>query len=335
MVIKNKFKKIGMILILVMFSMFILACSTEKVTELTPVKVQLKWVHQAQFAGNYVAQEKGFYQEEGIEIIELKPFDYVNWPIDRIENKEVDFAITGGDELILAKASGKADHVKAIAVIYKINPVCLYSLAETKITQPEDLLGKTIGIERAADGSEINVGILYKAMMSKLNLNKEKVNEITIGYGATELLAGETDVSTGYVINEPHQAIEAGQEVNIILPAEYGVNMYADIIIVHEDMIKENPELVKGFIDATLNGWQYAIENEKEAVEIVLKYATERSQSHEAYMLKESVPLIHTGEPLGLMKEEEWKNINSILIENNLLEQEVSLEEIYTNEFIR
>ena len=208
-----KKKLIGLISIGLMLALLISGCVEEESEELQKITVRLKWLHQAQFAGNYVANEKGFYEKHGIEITELLPFDFVNWPIDKVENKEVDFGITGGDELVLAKILGKADHTKAIAVIFKTNPVCLYSLKESDITKPQDFVGKTVGIERAADGKDINVGILYKAMMAKLGINISDVNEITIGYDATELLAGTTDVSSGYVINEPHQAIEAGKKL--------------------------------------------------------------------------------------------------------------------------
>ncbi|MCE7739573.1 MAG: ABC transporter substrate-binding protein [Candidatus Heimdallarchaeota archaeon] len=330
-----KKKLIGLIPIGLMLVLSISGCVEEESEELQEVTVRLKWLHQAQFAGNYVANEKGFYEKYGMEITELLPFDFVNWPIDKVENKEVDFGITGGDELVLAKVLGKADHIKAIAVIFKTNPVCLYSLKESGITKPQDFVGKTVGIERAADGKDINVGILYKAMMAKLGINRSDVNEITIGYDATELLAGTTDVSSGYVINEPHQAIEAGKEVDIILVADYGVNMYADVIIVHEDTINNSPELVESFLRATLEGWQYAIEHEEEAVNITLKYATDRTKSHETYMLENSIPLINTGDsPIGWMEESKWEQVQDILLEQNITDAEINIEDVYTIDFL-
>lgn len=327
-------KKILFVLwVMLLFSMGCVIQNTPE--ELQDVDVRLKWLHQAQFAGFYVAEEKGFYEENGINVVELAPFDYTNYPIYQVENKEVDFGVTAADELVLARADGNADHVKAIAVIYKINPVCLYSLKESGILKPEDLIGKKIGIERASDGTEINVGILYMAMMSRLGIDRDQITEITIGYDATELLAGDTDVSTGYIINEPHQVIELGKEVNTILPAEYGVNMYADVIIVHDDLIESNPELVESFLRATLQGWQYAIENEEEAVDYVLKYATDRTRSHESYMLRQSIPLIHTGDSeLGMMNKEEWENVREILSEQGILQSEIEIEEVYTLQFL-
>lgn len=309
-------------------------CNDASTKELTPVVVQLKWLDQAQFAGNYVAKDLGYYEDMGLDV-ELRPFDFVRLPIEEVQNKNADFGITGADELLIAKINGKADNVKAVAVIYKTNPVCLYSLAENEILSPSDLIGKTVGIEKASNGEDINVGIAYYAMLSKLGINRSEINEVTIGYDASELLAAETDVSSGYIINEPYGVLEAGKEVNIILVADYGVNIYADVIIAHEDTINEKPELVLNFLKATLDGWQYAIEHEDEAVNIVLNYAQNANFEHQKYMLQKTIPLIHTGDsPLGWMNSNDWIRASDILFEQKVLSKEPDINSVYTNKFI-
>lgn len=331
--------KLNIIFVLLVVSLFIFGCTQDvENKESTTVKLQLKWVHQAQFAGNYVAKEKGFYFDNRLNV-EMLPFDFEKtFPIPGVQNKEFEFAITGADELILAKAAGTADNIKAIAVIYQENPVTLYSLKESGIDSPDDFIGKTIGIERAGDGTEINVGILYIAMMDKVGVDRSQVNEITIGYDATELLAGETDVSSGYIINEPNQAIEAGYEINIIKPSDYDVDMYADVVIVHEDTINENPELIQSFLDATIKGWEFALEeeNKQETIDIVLKYATDRAKSHETYMLEESIPLIKPtpGTKVGEMNYIQWFNTAKILQGADLLEKDFEVRDVYDNRFI-
>jgi NitT/TauT family transport system substrate-binding protein len=301
-------------------------------TELRPTDVKLKWLHQAQFAGNYVAVEKGFYADEGFDVT-LDPFDFEQFPIAAVEQREYDFGITGADELILARANGKAQHVRAIAVIYKINPVCLYTLKESGILTPQDLLGKTVGIEKAEDGTDINVGILYRAMLAKLDLPAEEITEVRIGYDATELLAGETDVSSGYIINEPYGVIAAGKEVETILLADYGIHAYADVLIAHEALIDESPEMVASFVRATLKGWQYAIEHEEESVDIVLQYTPESTREHQLYMLRHSIPLIHTGDSkLGVMEPNEWDHLETILYEQGLLQDRFDVTTLYTME---
>ncbi|RMD59351.1 ABC transporter substrate-binding protein [Candidatus Parcubacteria bacterium] len=302
-------------------------------TSLRPVVLQLKWLHQAQFAGNYIAKEKGFYAQEGLDV-KIIPFSFESPTIEAVASGKADFGITGADELMLARAKGLP--LKAIAVIYKINPVCAYALKASGITRPQDFVGKTVGIERAVDGSDINVGILYKAMMHKLGIDRSQIKEVTIGYDASELIGGKVDVATGYFINEPHLAQEAGYEVNTILMADYGVNMYADVIFTRDELLENNFTLVVKFLRATLRGWQYAVSHQQEAVKAVLRYALNRSASHQAYMLSASVPLIFTGEdPLGWMQKSEWRRIKEILTEQGILTQEISSQDVYTLEALR
>lgn len=326
-------KKILLIGLICLIFFTSLGCLAKKNVQKTEnIIVKLKWLHQAQFAGNYVAQEKGFYQKNGLNV-KLEPFSFENPTIDAVAKGEADFGITGADELMLAREKGVP--IKALAVIYKINPVCAYSLKESNILTPNDFLGKTIGIERASDGTEVNVGILYAAMMSRLEIDRSKINEITIGYDASELLAKKTDISTGYIINEPQQAIEAGREINTIMMADYGVNMYADVLFATEDTIKNKPDITEKFVRATLEGWKYAIENQKEAVNITMKYAVNTSHKHQEYMLEKSIPLIYTGDsPLGWMETKQWEGVQRTLFDQGILTKPIGPENAYTMKFL-
>ncbi|PCI20159.1 thiamine biosynthesis protein [Candidatus Wolfebacteria bacterium] len=292
------------------------------------ITVKLKWVHQAQFAGNYIAQKKGFYKDESLQV-NLVPFSFEDPTIEAVAEGRALIGISGADELLLARSKGVP--LRAFAVIFKTNPVAAYALKESGITKPQDFIGKTVGLQRGT-----NVDLLYFAMMEKLGIDREKINEVTIGYDATELLNGTTDVSTGYIINEPYEVIAAGREVNKILMADYGVNMYADVLFATEETIEKRPELVEGFLRATLKGWQYAIENEEEAIDITLTYAADRTQSHETYLFTTSIPLIHTGDsPLGWMEEEEWDRIHDILLEQNILNKKMNSKDAYTMKFLK
>jgi ABC-type nitrate/sulfonate/bicarbonate transport system substrate-binding protein len=291
------------------------------------VNLKLKWVHQAQFAGNYMAAAKGYYRDQGLEV-KMTPFSFEDPTIESVASGRDTFGITGADEVVLARAKGVP--IRAFGVIYKINPVTAYALKKSGITKPQDFVGKTVGLEKG-----INIEYLYGAMMQKLGIDRKKIKEVTIGYDAKELLAGTTDVSTGYIINEPHRAIEAGEEVNTILMADYGVNMYADVLFATEDTIKNKPELVERFLRATLKGWQYAIEHESEAVEETMKYVSDSTKSHEEYLLHASIPLIHTGtSPLGMMEAKQWEQVQTILLEQKILEKPIMIEEAYTMKFL-
>lgn len=327
-------RKILLIILVIAFLFLLLFANhnyqwlTKNQPPLTDITVQLKWLHQAQFAGMYVAQEKGFYAEEGLNAA-LIPFSFEDRdPIEKVIDGSVDFGVTGASELVIAQAKGVS--AKAIATIYKLSPFSLYSLKESNIEYPIDLVGKRIGIEEGTDGEH-----LLALMLKNQGIEKESITEIPIGYSADELIAGVTDVSMGYIINEPFGAIEAGHEVNTMLMADYGASIYGDVLIASDEMINDNPDLVLRFLRATLKGWSYAIENPSESLPIVLKYAKDRTWAHEAYMLRESVPLIHTGEtPIGWMKDEEWTLVHQVI--PNLDQRQMMSEKMnnYTTEFL-
>jgi NitT/TauT family transport system substrate-binding protein len=308
----------------------------QKSGPLQEVNLKLKWIHQAQFAGNYVAVEKGFYAGEGLKV-NLIPFSFENTALKSVAEGKDTFGITGASELVLAQARGVP--IQAFAVIYKINPIVAYSLKSSGITKPQDFIGKTIGIQKAADGTNTDVEILYEAMMAKLGIDRNKIKEVIIGYDSKELLSGKTDVSTGYIINEPHKAMLILSDVsmiNTILMADYGVNMYADVLFATEETIRSKPKLVQGFLRATLKGWQYAIEHEAEAVNMTLKYTSEKDKEHESYMLKTSIPLILSSDSrLGWMEPKQWEQIQNILFEQKILPKRIAITNAYTMEFLQ
>lgn len=320
-------KKLTSILILLLFMMALPACKNQQGDE-TPeeITVKLKWVDQAQFAGMYVAVEKGFYEDQNL-IVNLIPFSFEEPTLPAVVEGKAQFGVKSASEIIKARSEGFP--VQAIAVIYQQSPLCMYSLKQSGITSPYNLPGKKVGLKPG------QITIAYHIMLDKLGIDRNQITEVAISFGVDELVNGTTDVSTGFSINEPHQAIEAGYEVNIMLFADYGVRVYDDVLFATEDTINNNPELVERFLRATLEGWQYAIQHENEAVDIVLKYALDRTKSHEAYMLTQSIPLIHSGNvPLGWMEIEKWQSTYSVLTEADTIETEIDINQAFTMRFL-
>jgi len=327
---KNIFLTLLLIALGVVVGLF-LADQTQRMSN-TPLPVEsvslrLKWLHQAQFTGNYVAKEKGFYAEEGLDV-DLQPVDLKENSINALLNNKADFAIAGADEVLIAVSEGKP--VKAIAVIYRLSPVVAYSLKSSGITTPKDFVGKTVGLQTGG-----NIEYLYRVMMSRSGIASKDVKEVAVGHDANELIDGKVDVSTGYIINEPQMAIEAGHEVNTILMADFGASMNADVLVTTDKLIRERPELVRGFVRATLRGWQYAFENESDAVSDVMKYAKDSSRIHQERMLRVSVPLINssTGR-LGEMNASEWSSAQDILFAQKLLSRKIDVADAFTMQFL-
>ena len=274
----------------------------------------------------YVAVEKGFYKAQNLKVT-LVPFSFEEPTLEAVVQGKATFGVKSASEIIQARAEGLP--VRAFAVIYQDSPLCCYALKESGITRPQDFVGKTVGLKPG------QITIAYQVMLDKLGIDRSTITEVQVGYGVDELISGTTDVSTGFSINEPHQAIEAGYDVNIMLFADYGVKVYDDVLFATEDTINHNPELVGRFLRATLEGWRYAIQHEEETVDIVLKYATDSSRGHESYMLTQSIPLIHTGgSPIGWMERERWTQTHDILLQAGAIEEEVDMDEAFTMRFL-
>ena len=282
-------------------------------SDLEKVDVQLKWVHQSQFAGMYAAKEKGFYEEEGLDVSFIPySFDDAS-PVSAVVDGRALFGVADSTQLITERQNGF--NVKAIGVIFKKGPSTIYSLKENNIRKPKDLIGKTVGVQPTID-----IQKMFELFLKKTDIKKSEVTIVDTGYDAQDLLDGKIDASTGYIINEPHQVIEAGYEVNTMIMADYGVGLYGDLLFTTDELILSRPDLVESFLRASLRGWQYAIENTNETVNFVLQYATDRTKSHETYMLNQAIPLVCAGnEPIGWMNEAEWERIQNILFDAGLI----------------
>ena len=271
------------------------------------VTVRLKWFNQAQFAGFYVAKDKGFYIAAGLDV-NVQPGGPDFPAIQMITGGNEQFGVTGADQILIARSKGVP--VVALAVIYRRNPFVLFSLAKSGIKTPADYVGKKVGVKIGG-----NEELIYRAVMAKAGIDKSKVTEIPVKFDMTPLLTGDIDVWPGYLINEVLAAKEKGFDVNVVSPVDYGIDLYADTLFTTEKMLKEKPDVVKKFVVATLQGWNAAIAAPEEAAKITVKYGDKLTFDHELAMMKASIPLLKPDDkPFGYMDEAGWSSAQKILL---------------------
>jgi NitT/TauT family transport system substrate-binding protein len=305
------------------------ACGPQEVEQPPDeVAVQLSWYHQAEFGGFYAADQQGYYAEEGLVVTLLPrpgPGADINAPL---MDGTADFGVTFGAGLVTTRSQGLP--VTAVATIYRRYPLVFMTLAGSGLTRPHDFPGHTIRTLTPGGSA-----VAFRALMTRLGLDPDSVREVDVGFDLSPFLAGELDIWPGYLTNEVLTARQQGYEVNLILPEDYGVHLYGDVLFATDQMIEENPDLVLRFLRATLRGWQWAIENPEEAGPLALKYDPELDEAHQAAMMEASVPLVHTGEQhVGWMKGEVWQGIYEILAEQGLLDEAFDVEDVYTMEFL-
>jgi NitT/TauT family transport system substrate-binding protein len=286
------------------------------------VTVRLKWFNQAQFAGFYVAQDKGIYKAAGLDV-NIQPGGPDFPAIQMIAGGNEQFGVTGADQILIARSKGVP--VVALAVIYRRNPFVLFSLAKSGIKTPADFVGKKVGLKIGG-----NEELIYRAVIAKAGVDKSKLTEIPVKFDITPLLTGDIDVWPGYLINEVLAAKEKGFDVNIIAPSAYGIDLYADTLFTTEKMLKEKPEVVQKFVAATLQGWTSAMAAPEEAAKITLKYGDKLTYDHELAMMKASIPLLKPdAKPVGYMDEAGWSSIQKLLLDAGFQKDPVNVAEAF------
>jgi len=321
--------RLFLILVLVMA---VVACKPEQAKRVPDeVKLQLKWVHQAQFAGFYMAQEKGYYDKENIKITFLEGGKDID-VAQRVVSGEADFGVLA-PELILTKRSQGAPLI-AIAAIYRRSAVVFVSMADSGIVRPSNFLGKKVAIGGEGEGIR-DLRLQFNALMKKQNLNTSKVKIVPWDASLESFLQREVDVTSCYSTGNLIKLRQKGLKPNLIWPSDYGIYFYSDTLAATDKMISDKPDLVLRFLRASLRGWRDAVEDYKQAVNVVLKYAQIKDPEFQTAMIEAMLPLIHTGEDqIGWMKDEAWKGMYQILLEQKLLEKSFDMNQAYSLKFL-
>lgn len=298
-------------------------------SELTPVTVILDWVPNTNHTGLYAAKEKGFYQEEGLDVKIVNPGE--GGTAQLIAANKGDFGISYQEEVTYARSEDIP--VVAIAAVIQHNTSGFASPIDKNIKTPKDFENKTYG----GWGSPME-NAMIKALMDKYGADFNKVNIINIG-AADFFTSLEKDIDFAWIYYG-WTGIEAELKnipLNFIkLRDEHeALDFYTPVIITSEDKIKNNPELIKKFMRATARGYQFSIENPEQAADILLKAAPElnpelvkKSQQYLAAEYQADAPR------WGEMKVEVWQKYADFMYQNRLIKKNIDPYKAFTNEFL-
>ena len=226
---------------------------------LDPVRFQLRWHHQFQFAGYYAAKEKGFYEDAGFDVT-LVAGSPSRQPVTEVLAGRAQFA-EGNSEVLYSRLQGEP--LVALASIFQHSPSVLIALASSGIESPQDLVGKRV----MSVGGEGDASFL--AMFHREGVDISAVNLVDSSYLIQDLVDGKTDAFNAYLTNEPFYLEEQGVLYNVISPRDYNIDFYSDILFTREDAATESPERVERFRQATLRGWRYALAYPEEMIQII------------------------------------------------------------------
>lgn len=242
------------------------------------VSVQLLWLDQFQFAGYYMAKEKGFYKNANLDVDIKKYSSRFGSTKHSIVNDVLDGKSTygiGRSNLIVEKSEGK--DIVALAAIYQSSPLILLALESSNIGSLKDLKEKRIMLTNSTIGT---TSLRAMLVSQGLDLDSSKILKHT--FNLDDLIDGKTDLMGSYVSNEPFRLDQKGIKYKIFSPKDEGYDFYSDILFTSQKELTENPKRVERFLNATLKGWEYAFNNIDETVNLIYEKYNSQNKTKDA-----------------------------------------------------
>lgn len=297
--------------------------------ELEKVTVVLDWTPNTNHTGLYVARDKGYFEDEGLDVEIIMPGEA---GADQLTaSGKADFGVSYQESITQARVQGVP--LVSIAAVIQHNTSGFASPVEKNIKSPKDFSGKTYG----GWGSPVEKSVL-DSLMKIENADVEKVSIVNMG-DADFFTAVKRDIDFAWIYYG-WTGVEAelrGEKINMVYLTDYSekLDYYTPVLATSEKMIASHPETVKAFVKAASKGYGYTIENPNEAAEILLKAAPDLDEelvqkSQEWLAPKYQDDAARWGE----QKLDVWKNYADWMFENGLLDKELEHEKAFTNEFL-
>lgn len=278
------------------------------------ITLQLKWKHSFQFAGFYMALEKGYYREAGLNVSLVEGGPGQN-AVQFVLEHEHAYAVTDAGAL-LSHADGKP--IKALGAIFQHSPLSLMVLKDSAIQSFADLRGKRIMMNGGSQDADILTALKRSGISTQDFIHQDS------SYDIRDLIMGKTDAFSVYTTDQPHQLQVLGIPYRVLHPNDQGVNFYGDILISSSSELKKNPQQASAFMEATTRGWRDALEDMDGAIDLILsKYNSQNlSRDHLKFEAEESATLImHHVIHLGYMSNDRWQDIAKVYADNGLMDE--------------
>lgn len=327
-------KKFVSSLLIIIFILGFVGCQEKANNEeksLEEVTVILDWVPNTNHTGLYTAVAKGYYAAEGLDVEIIQPSE--GGTASLIASGQGSFGISYQEEVTYARTAAQALPIKAIAAIIQHNTSGFASPISKGIESPKDFEGKKYG----GWGSPAEKATI-KGLMDKENADFNQVEMIDLGaldfFQATKDHVDFTWIYYGW---DGIAAEIKEVPINFIKLQDYNENLdfYTPVIIANETLLTDQPDLAKKFLKATAKGYEFAIENPKESVEILLAEAPETdseiAHASQEYLANE---YISDASQWGIMEQKRWEGYSDWMYKNQLIERPLDVEEAYTNEYL-
>lgn len=227
-----------------------------------PIDIQLSYIMNMEFAGEYVAVEEGFFEEAGISEVTLSPGGSAGVSAEA-RVAEGSAYIGTSSPLLTAPAIQQGAEIKTIAATYQINPFDIISAADAPLDGPEDMIGKTIAVH------DFNT-LAWEAFLAANGIGADEVDTVPFSDGPAQLASGQVDGYLGYGIGFTGTAGTTGIEVVHFLMHDHGLPMVGETIIASQETIDEDRERLKDVLVALIKGWRIAVDDNEYAADLTV-----------------------------------------------------------------
>ena len=300
----------------------------------TKATMHLDWLINGYHAPFFVALEKGWYKEGGLDIT-INPG---KGSFDAVRTVGAGNAAFGfPDAATAVKSVAEGIPLTMVAVFLQETPMGIVSYADKNIAKPKDLEGKTM--------SNVPIASTAKVLPAFLKRNGVDIGKITLvnhtfATAVPSVLAGKVDSGQGYVFGEFLAIKNAakGRKVNWIGFADNGIQMYSNGIAVNNDFMAKNPKAVGAFVKASVRGLEWTIANVDAAIDILSRH-TETEKATLKEQLEVAIPLMNNADAkkngLGSMSAARWKTTQDIMIEYGGQPSRVPDEKAYSTKYLK
>jgi NitT/TauT family transport system substrate-binding protein len=298
---------------------------------LTPVSIGVGYIPNVQFATFYVAIEKGFYAEEGLDV--SLEYGFENDYLKLVGVGERQFMVGSGDQVIIGRAQELP--VRYIMNWYTRYPVVVFAKESAGITQPADMAGKRIGLPGP-------FGATYVALLGILEaggLTEEDIQMESIGFTQAAAVSADTvDAAVDYAVSGPVVLEQEGEAITTIGLDDY-LTIPSNGLVTNEATLESDPELVRKLVRATLRGVEYTLQNPDEAFEIALTFVPEAGGENETInraIFDATLPFwqVDDGGTIGATEVADWQVATEFMQRIELVENVPAVEELFSNDYL-
>ena len=281
------------------------------------------------FVAAYVAQDKGFFQEQGLDV-EIRHAQSGEH-LQLLMSGDVDFTTAAATSVLKRRADPDLPIV-ALALFGQRGQQAYIALKDSGIRSLRDWEGKTFGYKISPPPD-------YLAMLKANGVDRSRIAEVNAGFDPRILTEGRVDILAVFKSNEPDTIRRLGFEIETWEPEDYGVPSIGLTYITRQELAERDPDLVERFLKATLRGVQYAIDHGDEALDIVMRYAPNEQREHQRFMLEaelqDAVSPLTEQHGLGWMTEDQWGLLYQQLLDFEALPAPFDFRTAYTDRFLR